>query len=215
MPRLHPETIRLLIILLAPATAVRGADAPDFSRDVRPILSKHCFKCHGPDDKARKANLRLDVRENALRGGESGEPAIIPGKPDESELVRRIFANDKSERMPPAATKNPLSDESKQVLHRWIAAGAEYKPHWAFVPPRQVPLPTVKQIDWPRSAIDYFTLAKMEAAGLRPAAAADRATLVRRVYLDLIGLPPSPAEADAFINDPSPDAYEKLVDRFT
>jgi hypothetical protein len=195
-----------------PILAARGEDV-DFSRDVRPILARHCFKCHGPDDKARKAKLRLDVREMAIREGRSGNAAIVPRKPDESELVRRIFASEESEIMPPPAAKNPLSERDKQVLRRWIASGAEYKQHWAFTPPRQAPLPQIKQADWPQNAIDYFVLAKLEAAGVRPAPRANRATLVRRLYLDLIGLPPSPEEADAFVNDTSADAYEKLVDR--
>src|SRR5262245_6492629 len=157
-----------LAIALVVSSAARGNDV-DFSRDVRPILAKHCFKCHGPDDKARKAKLRLDVREAAVREGRSGQPAIAPGKPDESELVRRIFAGEESDVMPPPSAKNPLSDADKQVLRRWIAAGAEYKQHWAFVAPRQAPLPAVKNSNWPRNPIDSFVLARMEAAGLHPA----------------------------------------------
>jgi hypothetical protein len=189
-----------------------GAE-PDFSRDIRPVLARHCFKCHGPDDKARKAKLRLDVREASLRGGKSGQPAIVPGKPDESELIRRVCSREETETMPPPATRNPLSERQKQLLRRWIAAGAEYQQHWAFVPPRQAPLPKVQRTDWPRNPIDHFVLAKLEAAGLAPSPQADRATLVRRLYLDLIGLPPTLDEADAFIQDDAPDAYEKLVDR--
>src|SRR5262249_61258230 len=182
-----------LAIWMHPVQAVRGDDL-DFSRDVRPILARHCFKCHGPDDKARKGKLRLDLRETAIQGGKSGERAVVPGKPDESELVRRISNTEDSDVMPPPSTQNPVADQDKQILRRWIAAGAEYKQHWAFVVPRQAALPMVKQADWPRNAIDYFVLAKMEAAGLQPSRRADRATLVRRLYLDLIGLPPTPAE---------------------
>jgi hypothetical protein len=202
----------LAAVLAASFPKARG-DNVDFSRDVRPILAKHCFKCHGPDDKARKAKLRLDVREAALREGKSGHRAIVPGQPDESALLQRILATEDSERMPPPAAKNPVAERDMETLRRWIAAGAEYQQHWAFVPPRQAPLPRVKQADWPRNAIDYFVLARIEAAGLRPAQPADRATLVRRLHLDLIGLPPTPEEADIFINDASADAYEKLVDR--
>src|SRR5262249_52987504 len=151
---------------------------------------RHCFKCHGPDDKARKAKLRVDVRDLAVVAGRSGQPAIVPGKPDESEMVRRILATDDSEVMPPPATKNPLTGVQKELLRRWIAEGAEYKSHWAFVPPRQAPLPPVRHADWPRNAIDYFILTRLEAAGLRPSPRADRTTLARRLYLDLIGLPP-------------------------
>ncbi len=199
-------------ILFGSTNAARG-DGPDFSRDVRPILARHCFKCHGPDDKARKASLRLDMRDAALAGGKSKRQAIVPHQPGASELIRRISADDEAERMPPAAAKLALSEGDKEVLRRWIAAGAEYKQHWAFTPPRQASLPTVKTADWARNAIDFFTLARMEAAGLRPSPRADRYTLVRRLYLDLIGLPPSPVEADAFVNDNSADAYDRLVDR--
>ena len=202
----------LLTWLLCHTPPVRSAPA-DFTREVRPILSRHCFKCHGPDDKARKAKLRLDVRESAIGEAKSGERPIVPGKPDESELVRRIFAAEDRDLMPPPSSKNPLTDAQKQVLKRWIAEGAEYRQHWAFVPPRQAPLPKVKQSDWPRNAIDHFVLARLEAEGLQPSAPADKYTLVRRLYLDLIGLPPTPEEADAFVQDRSPAAYERLVDR--
>jgi hypothetical protein len=198
-------------LLAAQVGPVRG-EPVDFSRDVRPILSRHCFKCHGPDDKARKAKLRLDVRDAATAQTKGGQRPIVPGKPDESELVRRISSADETEVMPPPATKNPLSVAQQQLLRQWIAEGAEYQPHWAFVPPRQEPLPPVRQTDWPRNAIDYFVLGRLEAAGLRPAPPADRYTLVRRLYLDLIGLPPTPEEADAFVQDPAPDAYERIVD---
>src|SRR5262245_8702340 len=132
----HLGTVFALALVLGPFLGARG-DELDFSRDVRPILARHCFKCHGPDDKARKAKLRLDVREAALRKGRSGQYVIVPGKPDASEMVRRIFAADESEVMPPPAANPPLADRDRQVLRRWIAAGAEYKQHWAFVAPRQ------------------------------------------------------------------------------
>jgi hypothetical protein len=195
-----------VVALLLPALSACAADV-DFTRDVRPILSRHCFKCHGFDDKARKAKLRLDVREGAVK------KAVVPGKPDDSLLVRRICSTDDDEVMPPPATKNPLTDAEKSVLKRWVADGAEYTTHWSFVAPKQAPLPKVKQTDWPRNAIDRFVLARLEVEGLRPSPRADCYTLVRRVYLDLIGLPPTPEEADAFVRDQSPDAYEKLVDR--
>ncbi|HZY86218.1 MAG TPA: PSD1 and planctomycete cytochrome C domain-containing protein, partial [Gemmataceae bacterium] len=199
-----PRTAALLAILLS-APAGRAADV-DFTRDVRPVLSRHCFKCHGPDDKARKGKLRLDVRADAIR------KAVVPGKPDDSELVRRLFA-DEDEVMPPPAAKNPLTDAEKQTLKRWVASGAAYQEHWAFAAPKQAPLPQVRQADWPRNAIDYFVLARLEAKGLRPSPPADRYALVRRLYLDLIGLPPTPEEADAFVRDGSPGAYERVVER--
>jgi hypothetical protein len=208
-----PIGIVFALPFILDSTRQARAEDVDFSRDVRPILSRHCFKCHGPDEKARKAKLRLDLREAALREAKSGQRPIIPGKPNESEIIRRISSTEQTEIMPPPAVKNPLSEKDKQILRRWIAAGAEYKEHWAFVPPKQAPLPHVRQADWPRNAIDYFVLARLEAAGLKPSPQADKATLVRRVYLDLIGLPPTPAEADRVIHDNSPNAYENLVDR--
>jgi mono/diheme cytochrome c family protein len=200
-------------LLLVLAAAPGAAAAPvDYTRDVRPILSQHCFKCHGPDDNVRKAGLRLDRRPGDMGKTKSGEPTIVAGKPEASELARRIESDDETEVMPPPATKKPLSAAQKSTLRRWIAEEAQYKDHWSFVPPKQSELPKVKQADWPRNAIDYFVLARLENEGLKPSPPADKYTLVRRVYLDLIGLPPKPAEADAFVNDASPDAYEKLVD---
>ncbi|MEX2173156.1 MAG: PSD1 and planctomycete cytochrome C domain-containing protein [Pirellulaceae bacterium] len=189
------------------------ADSPDFNREVRPILSAHCFKCHGPDDKTREAGLRLDGRDGAIAALDSGSVAVVPGKPDQSELVRRVLSDDEGEVMPPPATNKPLSATQKNILRRWIAAGAPYAPHWAFVAPRQATLPAVKQTAWPKNPIDRFVLAKIEAAGLAPSPQADKATLIRRLYFDLLGLPPTPAEADAFVKDTSPGAYEQLVDR--
>jgi len=204
--------LRLTIPLVLTATSLNAAPV-DYARDVRPILSQHCFKCHGPDDAARKGGLRLDVRASALIAPSSGNIPIVPGKPNESELVKRILQDDDSLLMPPPATKKPLSNAQKEILQRWITEGAEYRDHWAFVSPKQAALPKVSQADWPRNAIDFFTLARLEKVGLKPSTMTDRYTLVRRVYLDLIGLPPTVEEADAFVKDTSPDAYEKLVDK--
>lgn len=206
------------LAICLPSRTAQSEDAPRaggdlFTSQVRPILAQHCFKCHGPDDQARKAGLRLDVREAAIKPAESGERAIVPGRTDESELVRRILSKDEAEMMPPPNVKNPLSEEKKKILVKWIAAGAEYKTHWSFVAPRMPALPQVKQADWPRNGIDHFILARLEAAGLKPSPEADRYALMRRLSFDLIGLPPTPEEADAFVNDNSPNAYEKLVDR--
>ncbi|MFO1021052.1 MAG: PSD1 and planctomycete cytochrome C domain-containing protein [Planctomycetales bacterium] len=201
----------LVLFLITSPVSVRGE--VDFAREIRPILSKHCFKCHGPDDKAREGGLRLDVREGALKKSDSDEVAIVPGKPDHSALIKRIFSTDEAEVMPPPSAKSPLSADQKNVLKQWITEGASYKPHWAFIAPKQAPLPAVKQGDWVQTPIDAFILAKLEANGLKPSPQADRATLVRRVYLDLIGLPPTPEEADTFLNDKDPRAYEKLVDK--
>ncbi|MEZ0267195.1 MAG: PSD1 and planctomycete cytochrome C domain-containing protein, partial [Phycisphaerae bacterium] len=153
------------------------------------------------------------VREGALAAGEGGKHAVVPGKPGESELVKRILTADEDDIMPPASTKRVLTDAQKQTLKRWIEEGAEYREHWAWIPPKQAALPAVKNGKWIRNAIDAFVLARLEGEGLVPSAEADRYALIRRVSLDLVGLPPTPAEADAFAKDPSPDAYERLVDR--
>jgi hypothetical protein len=199
------------IISAAIATSA-GAEPPDFNRDVRPILSQNCFKCHGPDDKQRQAHLRLDTRAGAVMALAAGRHAVVPGKPLQSGLVKRIFSTG-GDIMPPAFANKVLTAQQKGILKRWVAAGADYKPHWAFVQPVQAPLPTVKQTAWPRNPIDRFVLARLEKAGLRPSPQADKYTLVRRVYIDLIGLPPTPAETDAYVNDTRPDAYERMVDR--
>jgi hypothetical protein len=194
-----------------------GADGPkskvEYARDVRPLLADHCFACHGGDDKARKGRLRLDRREDAVRGGRSGKPAIIAGKPDASELLRRIHASDPAERMPPANKGKELTSDEKALLRRWIEQGAEYQAHWALLPPKRPALPHVKNAAWLRNGIDAFVLARLEAEGLTPSPEADRATLVRRVTLDLTGLPPTPAEVDAARADTSPAWFEKVVDR--
>lgn len=197
-----------------------GADQLDYARDVRRILSDKCFKCHGPDPKTQKAGLRLDLREAAVAETKSGVKPIVPGNPDESELVRRILSDDEDEVMPPASAKNPLTEEQKQILKRWVAEGAEYKPHWAYIAPQRPALPAVQPVrkaggpaNWARNAIDYFVLAKLQEKGMAPSGEADRYTLARRAYLDLVGMPPTAEQADAFVNDTSPDAYERMVDR--
>ncbi len=196
-----------------PATAA-GAATPDFLREVRPILSSHCFKCHGPDDATRKGGIRLDQREAALLPGKSGDPAIVPGQPDKSALVHRIESSDDDEVMPPPSVKHPLDASQKEILRRWIAAGAEYRPHWAFAPVRAVSPPNVQTKGFVvRNGIDAFVLARLQAEGLSPSPEADRLTLARRLFLDLTGLPPTPAEADAYAADARPDAHERLVDR--
>ncbi len=188
-------------------------DDVDFGREVRPILSKYCLRCHGPDEGARKAGLRLDLRDAAVKVLESGAAAIVPGKPDQSELLRRITSTDADEVMPPKAAKTLISPEQQATLRRWIAAGAEYKQHWSFIAPRQAPLPEVKLKSWPVTPIDAFILSRLERAGLSPSPRADRATLIRRVSLDLIGLPPTVEEVEGFVRDDSPQAWERLVDR--
>jgi hypothetical protein len=201
--------VACLVVSLGLVANVAVADDPiQYNRDVRPILVEHCFKCHGADSAARKADLRLDRREAAVESG-----AIRPSNPGESELVRRIFSTDAEEVMPPPSMHNHLTDAEKETLKRWIVAGAEYEPHWSFIAPRLPQPPAVKDVAWPRNAIDHFVLARLESHGLAPAAEADRRTLARRLSLDLVGLPPTPAEVEAFVADPAPDAYERYVDR--
>jgi mono/diheme cytochrome c family protein len=197
-----------LAVLFTPSAA-RGQDKPiDFNRDVRPILSNNCFTCHGPDDKERKAKLRLDTREGAT------DSVVVPGKPDESELVRRVRAQDPAEVMPPPKTGKKLSPREIDILTRWVKGAAAYSDHWAYVKPVRPPVPEIRDPNSAvRNPVDAFLLARLQREGLRPSPEADRYTLIRRVSLDLTGLPPTVAEVDAFVNDESPDAYEKLVDR--
>ena len=189
--------------------------AVDFQRDIQPILVRYCYKCHGPDENKREGKLRLDQREGAY-AEHKGVRAVVPGNPLESELIALIFSDDPDEIMPPPDTKNPLDASQKALLKQWIIEGADYPTHWSFVAPRQEPLPKVKDVPWPRNAIDHFILARLEQEKLRPAPEADQHTLVRRLYLDLIGLPPTPKEVDAYLEDVRSDpdaAYGRLVDR--
>jgi hypothetical protein len=199
--------------ILAGSVTLSAADGPDFNREVRPILSQFCFKCHGPDEAKRESGVRLDVRETAIGKGESGALVVVPGKPELSELIRRIESHDDDLVMPPASSNLQLSSKQKQTLRAWVAAGADYHPHWAFVPPQAVQPPVVQQRNWPRSSLDAFVLARLERAQLAPSPEAERATLLRRVSLDLTGLPPTDEEAARFLNDRLPGAYERLVDR--
>lgn len=199
--------VLLLFGLVAP---VRGEEAVDdatfFRTQVRPILSDKCFKCHGPAK--QEADLRLDGRDALLEQG-----SVEPGKPDESELLRRVLSEDDSERMPPADVGPALTPAQTAVLREWIERGAPYAEHWAYSREASIARPAVKQGLWCGNAVDAFVLARLERAGLSPAKEADRETLIRRVSLDLIGLPPTPEEVAAFVADESPDAYERLVDR--
>ena len=186
-----------------------AAHAVDFNRDVRPVLAQQCFTCHGMDDHARKGKLRLDLSESAHGKGKSGEIAIVPGKPDASEVIKRILSTDEDEVMPPPHTKKVMSEKDKATLKAWIAEGAKYEAHWAYSPPK---------VTDAQASIDHFIRERLEKEGLKPSPEADAYTLVRRVYLDLTGLPPTPAEADAFVKAQSirphgsASAYEQLVD---
>ena len=192
----------LIIFLLLPVATIA---APDFNRDVLPIFSDNCFKCHGPDANARKAKLRLDLKEGALR---TKDAVIVPGKSTESELISRILSNDPDELMPPPESNLKLTATQKATLKAWVDAGAEWSKHWAYEPPKQVAVPKVKQTNWPLDKIDSFILARMESEGLKPSPAADRITWLRRVTLDLTGLPPAPKDVEAFVcllyTSPSP-----------
>jgi mono/diheme cytochrome c family protein len=188
------------------------APTVDFNRQVLPILSDNCFACHGPDAKQRKAKLRLDTREGAFGALKSGDFPIVPGKADDSAIIERITSDDPHRHMPPAKTGKQLTPEQVALLRQWIDQGAKWSKHWAWVPPERPVLPEVHTA-WPRNPIDYFVLARLEREGLQPSAEADKATLLRRVTLDLTGLPPTPAEVDAFLADHSAEAYVKVVDR--
>jgi hypothetical protein len=210
MNELSPRRTALLALLVVtlPAGPLCAADKPQYNRDVRPILAENCFACHGPDKMARKGKLRLDVRDEAIKAG-----ALVPGKPEESGLVERIFTSDKRDLMPPVKSHKKLTQAQKDVLRAWVAGGAEYQAHWSFIPPVRVAPPAVKDTAWVRNPIDRFILARLEKHGLAPAPEAARRTLARRAALDLIGLPPAPGDVEAFVADHRPDAYERYVDR--
>src|SRR5262245_13367510 len=183
------------------ARVARAVEPVRYDRDVRPLLSDRCFRCHGPDGKKRQKDLRLDVAEVAT-ADRGGFAAIVPGQPEKSEVVRRITCGDPEEVMPPPTSgRRALSADERELVRRWIAEGAHYEPHWSFVPPVRPPVPEVAQAGWCRNAVDRFVLAKLEREGVAPSPEADPATLVRRLFLDLTGLPPTPEEEDAFLAD--------------
>jgi hypothetical protein len=190
-----------------------AAEEIRFNRDVRPLLSEHCFQCHGFDANTRKSSLRLDLREEALKPAKSGAIPLVPGKPEASELFRRITTSDLDAQMPPAPEHAPLTAAQREILRQWILAGANYEPHWAFVQPVRQPPPEVKPSFRTRNPIDRFILKRLEQAGLSPAPEAAPEILFRRLTLDLTGLPPTPEEVNDFLRDPSSEAYERWVDR--
>ena len=191
-----------LTLLCAAVAALPAAEPVEFNRNIRPILSDNCFACHGHDASHRKAKLRLDVREAAL-----AKEAFVPGKPEASELVKRLFLTDPDEVMPPPDSHKTLTAEQKELLRRWVAEGAKYQNHWSY------DAPVKPAAGAPTAAIDALVEARLRTKGLRPVAEADRRTLARRLHLDLLGLPPTPEEVDAFVADKSPDAYARLVER--
>lgn len=195
-----------LAIVFAPKLLC-AEEAIDFDRQIRPLLSNTCFTCHGPDEARREADLRLDREVDAKAA------VIVPGHPDESELIRRITSEDEFERMPPVDAKQQLTPAQIDLLKKWVSAGAPWTQHWSFVFPKAAELPAVSNPDWPRNAIDNFVLNRLDREDLKPSPPAGKAILLRRVSLDLTGLPPTLEELDAFLADSSPDAYEKVVDR--
>ena len=192
-----------------PVAAKANTSGIEYNRDIRPILAENCFACHGADSAARKGGLRIDRREDALE-----TKAIVPGKLTESEMIRRILAAaDDKELMPPVKSNKKLKPEQIALLKKWVGAGAEYQPHWSFIAPTRAALPAVKDKNWVRNPIDNFVLAELERRGLKPAPEADRRTIARRLAFDLTGLPPDPADVEAFANDKSEMWYEKYVEK--
>ncbi len=193
----------LLLSLASTASAAEPLPARiEFNRDVQPILSDNCFFCHGPDAGQRQADLRLDLRDEAVDGG-----AIVPGDPEESSLIQRIFSDDEDLQMPPPDSHKRLTQQQREILKAWVEQGAEYQQHWSYEPPVKAEIPAG------RDAIDVLVQRSLSEHGLETSPPADRRTLIRRLYFDLLGLPPTPEEVQAFIADASPDAYERLVER--
>jgi len=196
----------LLVLML------QADDQVDFKRDIRPILSNACFQCHGPDDKRRKGDLRLDTKEDAFKSID-GRHAFVAGKPEASEAFRRILTTDADDHMPPAKSGKQLTPKQIELIRKWIQQGAKWSEHWSFVAPERSPVPAVKTPAWVRTPIDAFILSRLEREGLQPSVPADKTTLLRRLSLDLVGLPPTPEEMSAFLADSRPDAYERQVER--
>jgi hypothetical protein len=194
-------TVAICTVWPAPRLTIAAFQDVQFNRDIRPLLSDRCFYCHGPDEKTRKAGLRLDTFEGATKD-RGGYRAISPGKPDESELLKRVTSHEAGEMMPPpAAKKAAVTPQEAELLRRWIAQGAKYQGHWAFQPLATTPPPAVKNTQWVRNGIDHFILARLEREGIKPSPQADARTLIRRLSLDLTGLLPSPAEVEAFVKE--------------
>ena len=206
-------TISLSSLLVPRAN---GSDRVDFNRDIRPILSQKCFACHGPDEDARQAELRLDIAdgdEGPFRSRD-GFAAIVAGDLPGSAIWYRLTTQDADEAMPPpGSSQQPLSDQQRERIRQWILQGAEYADHWAFVAPEPQSAPDTQDQAWCSGRIDRFVMARLEQEGLRPQPRADKRTLIRRVTFDLTGLPPTREAIRQFIEDDSPDAYERLVDR--
>ena len=201
-----------LVALAFGSSSPAGDDPVRFGRDIRPILSDNCFACHGPDVSKRQVSLHLDTKEGIF-GDRGGYHLIVPGDLDNSRLYQRISAEAAAKRMPPPWYDRHLTAEQIDLIRRWIEQSAIYEGHWAFIPPSRPRLPKVENGEWPKNPIDYFVVHRLEQEGLTPSVEAARRTVIRRVSLDLTGLPPTPEEVTAFVNDPSENAYEKVVDR--
>jgi hypothetical protein len=200
------------ILWTLPTASGLAAEIVEFNRDIRPILADVCYHCHGPDQAHRKAGLRLDVEESA-KEARKGHAAIVPGSSAKSELIRRITAEEPAVHMPPPDSGRHLTPAQADLLRQWVEQGAKWQKHWAFIPPKTLEPPAVVDAKWVRNPIDRIVLDRLEKEGLRPSPEAARMTLIRRVTLDLTGVPPTPEEVDAFLRDRSTDAYEKVVDR--
>ena len=209
--------VSIVVLFVLPMTLGRAetnlGKQVDFNRDVRPILSDKCFFCHGPDANHREGGLRLDNHDSAFGSGDSGETTIVSGHSDSSELVRRILAVDPDEKMPPADSGKSLSLQQIDTLRRWIDQGAQWQEHWAYQKPVKSTLPAFRNPAWCKNWVDRFILAKLEAKGHSPSSPADRITLIRRLYFDLTGLPPTPEQVTDFITNSSAQAYEQVVDQ--
>src|SRR5258705_2063364 len=197
------------------ARVAPGAQATlNFNRDIRPIFAENCFACHGPDNNARKAGLRFDTKEGIFEKTKKHEPAVVPGSLEKSELWARINATDPDDVMPPPKSRKVLKPEQKELFKKWILAGAPWQGHWAYIKPERPVVPNVSQRGFEiRNPIDAFILAKLQSKGLKPAPEAGRRTLVRRLSLDLTGLPPKPEWVEAYLNDRSVTAYQSLASR--
>lgn len=209
-PNLLAIALGLIVLGVRPAAA---ASKIDFNRDIRPILSDNCYACHGPDAEKRKAGLRLDLKDGAFAPLKSENFAIVAGHPEKSTLISRVTSKDEDELMPPAKSGKVLTPVQINTLRHWIAEGAQWKAHWSFIKPERPELPAIKNKRWPNNPIDQFIVARLEKEKLKPTGEADKSTLIRRVTFDLTGLPPTPAEVDAFQADKQPGAYERVVDR--
>jgi hypothetical protein len=201
----------LAILSIAITSPLMAQDRIDFNRQIRPILSENCFQCHGPDANARQADLRLDLADGISGSGDT--PIIVAGKPGKSELIARITSKDPDLVMPPTDSNRDLSDNDKRLLEQWVKEGAEFSKHWSLITPSEPEVPTVKRDRWSRNNLDRFILRRIREHGLTESDSADKETLIRRVTLDLTGLPPTLEEIDTFLADASARAYENLVTR--